>query len=58
MNSLLEGFENKIPPSERWHTMAIKKCTELKKKKKQIDMMIKILEEGLSVSVLLGLIVF
>lgn len=45
--SLLEGFENNTPPSERWNTMAVRKYIELKEKKEQIDTMIKILEKGL-----------
>jgi len=47
IHTLLEGFEKQIPPSERWHTMAVSKYVELKEKRNQIDMMIKILEEGL-----------
>jgi MerR family redox-sensitive transcriptional activator SoxR len=46
--TLLEGFDERVTPSERWRTMAAIKCAELKEKKKQIDTMISILEKGLT----------
>ncbi|MGD6834848.1 MerR family DNA-binding transcriptional regulator [Sutcliffiella halmapala] len=44
---LLEGFDNQAPPSERWQQMANTKCLELEEKKRQIDTMINILNNGL-----------
>lgn len=44
---LLEGFEPHISPSERWEELAKKKCVELVEKKKQLDSMIQVLENGL-----------
>lgn len=43
---LLEGFET-LPPSERWEEMAREKRFELEEKKKQINSMIQILDDGL-----------
>lgn len=45
---LLEGFEDQAPPSERWRYMANTKCLELEEKKKQIDAMIDVLNNGLN----------
>lgn len=44
---LLEGFET-LPLSERWEEMAKKKRVELEEKKKQINSMIQILDDGLN----------
>jgi MerR family redox-sensitive transcriptional activator SoxR len=43
---LLEGFE-KLPPSDRWEEMARYKRAELEEKKKQINSMIQMLDDGL-----------
>jgi MerR family redox-sensitive transcriptional activator SoxR len=43
---LLEGFE-KLPLSERWEKMAVDKRVELEEKKKQINSLIQILDDGL-----------
>lgn len=42
----LEGFET-IPPSDRWEEMAREKRAKLEEKKKQINSMIQILDDGL-----------
>ncbi|WP_419875202.1 MerR family transcriptional regulator [Candidatus Pristimantibacillus sp. PTI5] len=44
---LLEGFET-LPPSERWEEMAREKRVQLEEKKKQINSMIQILDDGLN----------
>ncbi|MFY0803596.1 MerR family transcriptional regulator [Peribacillus frigoritolerans] len=44
---LLEGFDISVSPSERWKQMANKKRSELEEKKKQINTMLGILENGL-----------
>jgi MerR family redox-sensitive transcriptional activator SoxR len=44
---LLEGFET-TPPSESWEGMARRKRTELEERKKQINSMIQLLDDGLS----------
>jgi MerR family redox-sensitive transcriptional activator SoxR len=44
---LLDGFEKNVPPSERWKEMASRKCEELTEKRRQIDAMIDILNNGL-----------
>ncbi|WP_373231821.1 MerR family transcriptional regulator [Cohnella sp.] len=45
---LLEGFETDDSLTERWEQMAKQKRSELEEKKKQINSMIQILENGLS----------
>ena len=45
--TLLEGFDEQSPPSERWKQMAVAKRAELEKKKRQIDTMLTILNNGL-----------
>lgn len=45
---LLEGFEPGDSLSERWEQMAKQKRSELEERKKQINFMIKILDNGLS----------
>ncbi|UPM56137.1 MerR family transcriptional regulator [Gottfriedia acidiceleris] len=45
--TLLEGFDEQDSPSERWKQMALKKRSELEVKKKQIDTMMTILNNGL-----------
>jgi MerR family transcriptional regulator, redox-sensitive transcriptional activator SoxR len=45
---LLEGFEADDSLSERWEQMAKQKRSELEDRKKQIDSMIQILDNGLS----------
>jgi len=44
---LLEGFEADHSLSERWELMAKQKRAELEERKKQIDSMIQILDNGL-----------
>ncbi|GED32414.1 MerR family transcriptional regulator [Brevibacillus centrosporus] len=44
---LLEGFEPHISPSDRWKELAKEKCEELEEKKKQLDNMLQVLENGL-----------
>ncbi|WP_336867081.1 MerR family transcriptional regulator [Peribacillus frigoritolerans] len=44
---LLEGFDNQVPPSERWRQMASTKCSELEGQKKHIDAMLDVLKNGL-----------
>ncbi|MCY9696182.1 MerR family transcriptional regulator [Paenibacillus alginolyticus] len=44
---LLEGFET-IPTSDRWEEMAREKRAQLEEKKKQINSMIQILDDGLN----------
>ncbi|MDQ0897320.1 MULTISPECIES: MerR family transcriptional regulator [unclassified Paenibacillus] len=45
---LLEGFETDNSLSERWEQMAEQKRSELEERKRQINSMIKILDNGLS----------
>ena len=45
---LLEGFETDDSLSERWEQMAKQKRSELENRKKQINSMIQILDNGLS----------
>jgi len=45
---LLEGFEPGDSPSARWERMAKQKRDELEERMKQIDSMIRILDNGLS----------
>lgn len=47
LSYLIEGFGEKVSLSTHWHSMALKKRTELKVKQKQINIMINVLEEGL-----------
>lgn len=44
---LLEGFDVSDSPAARWEQMAEKKRAELQERKKQIDLMIQILDSGL-----------
>jgi MerR family redox-sensitive transcriptional activator SoxR len=48
INVLLEGFETDNSLSERWEQMAKQKRSELEDRKKQINSMIQILDNGLS----------
>ncbi|MEX2461813.1 MAG: MerR family transcriptional regulator [Paenibacillaceae bacterium] len=45
---LLEGFEPNQPLSERWEKMAETKRSELEDRKKQINSMLQILNDGLN----------
>ncbi|AND42891.1 MAG: MerR family transcriptional regulator [Bacillota bacterium] len=44
---LLEGFDSKDTPSERWEQMAFTKCVDLEKQKKHIEEMLEVLNNGL-----------
>ncbi|UOQ94804.1 MerR family DNA-binding transcriptional regulator [Halobacillus shinanisalinarum] len=46
--ALVEGFSDQHPPSENWKRMAEWKRSELEEKKRQMDLMINILQKGLS----------
>ncbi len=47
ITTLLEGFDEQASPSERWKQMAVTKRAELEEKKKQIETMLTILNNGL-----------
>jgi MerR family redox-sensitive transcriptional activator SoxR len=45
---LLEGFVPDLTLSEKWEKMAVNKRSELEERKKQINAMLKILDDGLN----------
>lgn len=47
MKELLEGFDARVKPSERWRVLAVEKHKELDEKKKTIESMQQVLTQGL-----------